>query len=430
MGRGQRDGGARIMDEKKKTVFGSALDSTVHQSEQKCICHQKPVVETWYSTLFEQTALGVVYINATGHWLHINQKFCDIVGYTYEELQQHLCQEIMYPEDIALFQAVMTTTVTTQAVEMRYVRKDAQLIWINMILSSPDSQTENGSYLIGFVEDITIRKQLALQSELERIEAQAYTATLHTASRQMEDFLGIATHELRTPLTTIKANTQLAMRRLKNVLQPSAETSAGSSNKISAAFGMLERAERQISVLNRLVGDMLDVSRIRAGRLQTNAYEKPFNLVPLIEAVIQEQRRAIPDRTIKVYFPVCDQILIKGDPERIGQVVSNYIANALKFSEANQPVLIELQFEQQATDKPTVRVNVQDKGQGLKLEEQQHVWKCFYQAPTVKALSGSSVGLGLGLYISQALIELHDGSVGVTSQPDAGSTFWFTLPLA
>jgi signal transduction histidine kinase len=124
-------------------------------------------------------------------------------------------------------------------------------------------------------------------------------------------------------------------------------------------------------------------------------------------------------------MPATETIPILADPDRIGQVLTNYISNALKYSEATKPVEVQLTCEGQVAC-----IAVRDEGPGLSNEEQQRVWECFYQAPDIKVLSGSGVGLGLGLYISQTIIQRHHGQVGVQSTPGKGSTFWFTLPIA
>ncbi|WP_161977188.1 sensor histidine kinase [Dictyobacter kobayashii] len=265
----------------------------------------------------------------------------------------------------------------------------------------------------------------------ERNEAVEQVTALRKAKTQMEDFLSVASHELRTPLTTIKANTQLAMRRLKGVLQRPELLLEGTGGKVQASFEMLERVERQVGVLNRLVGDMLDVSRIQGNRLQIHINQEPYDLVPIIAAAVREQHKAMPERTINVSLPEGEQILVKADPDRLGQVLNNYLLNALKYSEAHEPVAVGVQLEKaQDTGVSQVRVTVQDKGPGIAPEEQARIWECFYQSPTIKVCSGSGVGMGLGLHICQTLIERQGGHVGVMSVPDEGSVFWFTLPLA
>jgi PAS domain S-box-containing protein len=260
---------------------------------------------------------------------------------------------------------------------------------------------------------------------LEQARSQGRELALREANQRMEEFLGIASHELRTPLTTIKANVQLALRRLSATIQEPEALTAGSAGRINAARDMLERADRQVSVLNRLVGDMIDISRIRTGKMQVYLRPEPCDLVSIVRKAVREQRKVAPKRSI-VMTKLPDEIVpVIADPDRIAQVLNNYLTNALKYSAADKPVEVRLEIENQIA-----HVSVRDEGPGLPIEEQAHIWKSFYQAPGVRVLSGSGIGLGLGLHISQMIIKRHQGQTGVHSAPGEGSTFWFTLPLA
>ncbi len=259
----------------------------------------------------------------------------------------------------------------------------------------------------------------------ERAEAQGREVALRESNRRMEEFLGVASHELRTPLTTIKANTQLALRRLRSLSGKAVVATEEVNEKVNATQDMLRRAERQISVLNRLVGDMIDISRIQSGKLQVHVRQQSANLVTIVQEIIQEQRKAVSERSILLEMPAVEMIPILADPDRIGQVLTNYLSNALKYSDARESIKVQLKVED-----TSARVAVSDKGPGISEEEQQRIWECFYQAPAIKVLSGSGVGLGLGLCISQTIIAHHHGQVGVQSKPGEGSTFWFTLPIA
>ncbi|HEV2654893.1 MAG TPA: HAMP domain-containing sensor histidine kinase, partial [Ktedonobacteraceae bacterium] len=275
---------------------------------------------------------------------------------------------------------------------------------------------------VGKLSALVIERQRLLS---EQAEAQGREVALQESNRRMEEFLGVASHELRTPLTTIKANIQLAMRRLKSLSNRASVATEEINGKVSATQDMLTRAERQVGVLNRLVGDMIDISRIQADKLQVHLRQEPTNLVAIVQEVVQEQRKAVPGRSILLEMPATETIPILADPDRIGQVLTNYISNALKYSEATKSVEVRLTCKGQMA-----RVSVRDEGPGLSGEEQQRIWECFYQAPDIKVMSGSGVGLGLGLYISQTVIQRHQGQVGVQSTPGKGSTFWFTLPIA
>lgn len=267
----------------------------------------------------------------------------------------------------------------------------------------------------------------------EHAEAQGREVALREANLRMEEFLGIASHELRTPLTTIKANIQLALRRLNSLLRQADTLPEEATNKINAAQDMLMRAELQVGVLNRLVSDLIDISRIQTGRLRLHIREEPAALEAIVREAVEEQRKATPKREIGLHVPEMSVPII-ADAVRIVQVITNFLSNALKYSQVGKPVDVWLEVvesnERESDGRREARVSIHDQGPGLTGEEQQRVWECFYQSEDVLVVSGSGVGLGLGLYVNQTLIERHSGRVGVESRVGQGSTFWFTLPLA
>jgi signal transduction histidine kinase len=167
---------------------------------------------------------------------------------------------------------------------------------------------------------------------------------------------------------------------------------------------------------------MLDVSRIQSGRLALRM--TTCDLVPLVNDVVEDQRLAAPGRVIHLDVPADLSAPVNADPERIIQVLVNYLSNALKYSRPDQAVHVAVSVQA-----GWVRVDVRDDGAGLSSEQQQHVWERFYRADGLTVQSGSGLGLGLGLFISRTIVERHDGRVGVESAPGAGSTFWFSLPV-
>jgi signal transduction histidine kinase/PAS domain-containing protein len=249
----------------------------------------------------------------------------------------------------------------------------------------------------------------------ERAEARANELALREANRRMDEFLGMTSHELKTPLTSIKGNTQLTVRQIKNSLLT-----------FQKMQGMLESTERQIKLLDRLVDDLLDVSRSEEQNLELSLI--PCNLASLVHEAVEEQRLAWPNRTITL--EMSDEIVapVLADADRIGQVLRNYISNALKYSPEDRPIQVSVHINEE-----NARVSVRDEGSGLSPEEQTQIWERFYRVhgTRVSSSTGSSnAGLGLGLYICKAIIEQLQGNVGVESTPGEGSTFWFSLPLA
>jgi signal transduction histidine kinase len=255
----------------------------------------------------------------------------------------------------------------------------------------------------------------------ERTEAQANELALREANRLMDEFLGIAGHELRTPLTTIKISTQLAQRQLARLLKHE-ELSADSTRQIALVQGYLDRTIRQIAMQDRLVSDLLDISRIQAGRLELR--RDLCNVARLVREVVEDQRTLMPERKLELMIAEPGEFMVMADADRVRQVVSNYLSNAFKYSDAGKPVKISVEVIGRE-----VRVAVQDEGPGLSAEHLQRIWERFYRVAGVEVKTGADAGLGLGLHISRMIIERQNGSVGVQSELDLGSTFWFTLPL-
>lgn len=257
----------------------------------------------------------------------------------------------------------------------------------------------------------------------ERAEVYARELSLRATKERMDEFLGIASHELRTPLTTIKGNIQLAKLRLKHVTRKMEQVGELVGSDLGEVESLLDRAERQVNVQSRLIRDLLDISRIQADRIELNV--EPCDLASVVREAVEDQRSSAPTRAVDIIMAEEETLPVIADAERISQVVSNYITNALKYSPAHSPIVVRL--ERQGME---AHVSVRDEGPGLAPTEQRQIWERFYQAEGVSRQKGFSAGLGLGLYICKAIIEEHHGKVGVESIKGDGSTFWFTLPLA
>ncbi len=257
----------------------------------------------------------------------------------------------------------------------------------------------------------------------ERAESQASLIALAEANRLKDEFIGIAGHELRTPLTTIKASVQLAKRQVGRLLKQEAVSPEDEGKMLLTMQQLLDRAERQVGMQNRLVNDLLDVSRIESGRLEL--HPALHDLVTLVSEMVADQQALVPERTIAFERQQVEELLALVDADRLRQVVTNYLSNALKYSEAKTPVVVRI-----CAWGSYAQVEVSDQGPGLTEVQQQRIWERFYRVPGIEVRSGSGVGLGLGLHISRMIIERQGGQVGVRSTPGQGSTFWFTLPKA
>lgn len=254
-------------------------------------------------------------------------------------------------------------------------------------------------------------------------EAQANELALRETNRQMATFLGMASHELKTPMTSIMMGLQMLQRRITQVTRSLAGEAENAAPQLEGAQALVNTILQQGGRLNRLVNELLDTSRIEAGRFALRV--TLADLAAMVRVAVEEQRQAALERTILLHLPIEEEIPVYADAERIGQVVTNYLTNALRYSAVGHPVEVGVQREGQQG-----RVWVHDQGPGIPQNEQERLWERFHRVPGIEAQSGSSVGLGIGLYLSKIIIEQHGGQVGVQSAPGEGSTFWFSLPLA
>ncbi len=239
------------------------------------------------------------------------------------------------------------------------------------------------------------------------------------ATRQRDEFLSIASHELKTPLTSLRSYTQAARRRLDRALAASGGT-AELERAVTMLRQVLERIERQSDRLGLLVDDLLDVARIEAGRLMLRRVRA--DLVAICRQAAEDQRQS-SGRLITLDLPSPPvQALI--DPDRIEQVVTNLLSNALKYSPPETPVHLTLRV-----DGHRASVAVRDAGPGLPPSECERAFERFHRVPGIEVRSGSGVGLGIGLFISREIVERHSGRIWVESEPGHGATFAFELPL-
>jgi signal transduction histidine kinase len=257
-----------------------------------------------------------------------------------------------------------------------------------------------------YLENVRLRHE----SEVARAQELA----LRELDQRKDVFLNIVSHELKTPLTSLQGYMQLLVRRFAAPRPHKAED----DDFVRTA---IRHSEESVLRMARLVDDLMDDASVRDGQLTLHL--EPYELGTLVRAAVEEQQVLHPDRLIQLSLP-SDPAQVLADVMRVRQVITNYLMNALKYSREDQPVDVRLVVEAEVA-----RVEVRDRGPGVPVSEQAHVWEHYYRVEGVDVQSGSRIGLGLGLYISKYLIEAHHGQVGVDSAPRQGATFWFTLPL-
>ena len=229
---------------------------------------------------------------------------------------------------------------------------------------------------------------------------------LDEAQKVRQAFVAMISHELRTPLTSVNAFLQLQNMDAFGEIPPKAKESS-------------LKAERSVRRLIELINDLLDMEKLEAGQL--SLAPKPFYLEDIIERSIEAVSSL--SETLKIGIEATEtNVELVADPDRIVQVLVNLMSNAMKFSPAGEKVTVET-----IESDSYVEVRVIDRGRGVPEKYRDIIFERFKQVEAADATKKG--GTGLGLPICKAIIEQHDGTIGVNSQDGAGSTFWFRLPL-
>ncbi|WP_201381139.1 sensor histidine kinase KdpD [Ktedonobacter sp. SOSP1-52] len=260
----------------------------------------------------------------------------------------------------------------------------------------------SSSLILAFVLDLTAQKEW---------------------ERQTQFFLSMTGHELKTPLTALKGMFQLLQRKEQRLLSASVVLEPEMCSFLETLSDRLVAAVRQVDIQTRLINDLLDISRIQTNTLQLEMQRS--DVISIVKTTIADLRLMVPERTLHLELPEQATITVLADQDRIRQVLTNYVTNALRYSSPSLPVVIGVTLQENH-----VRVWVRDQGPGLTTEAQKAIWQRYHQAKSTPIQSDVlGKGLGLGLYICQTLIAQHQGEVGVESAPGEGSTFWFRLPI-
>jgi signal transduction histidine kinase len=261
---------------------------------------------------------------------------------------------------------------------------------------------------------VTLLQQKAQALETEIEERKKAQQTLRERNRQLreavtvrDEFMSIAAHELKTPVTSLRAFAQLLLRdaRRRRAISP---------ERLESALNALES---QTGKLQGLVEHLLDTAQIEAGKLQVEPIDT--DLTALIHSILAPYQGASAHRFV---FDGPEHLTAKIDPGRLGQVISNLLDNAVKFSPENGTITLVLEEDEEGG----IQLSVTDQGIGIPPDQRTAVFNRFHQAHGAHHLSG----IGLGLYITREIVELHGGFVRIEEPEHSGSRFVVTLPPA
>jgi signal transduction histidine kinase len=248
-------------------------------------------------------------------------------------------------------------------------------------------------------EDLAARAAMALDNALlfEEVEH---------AVRAREDTLSIVSHDLKNPMSALLLGMQRLTRLADEARRPQADA-------------LLAKLERTVRGMNRLIDGLLDLARLEAGRLQLERRREPAGAV--LARALEPLEPLASEKGLRLALEAPASLPeVEWDPDRMAQVISNLVGNAIKFTPEGGRVRVIAE-----RDPAGLRFAVADDGPGIPAEQLRHLFDRYWQPP-----GGARRGHGLGLFIVKGLVEAHGGRVWVESEVGAGSTFFFTVPLS
>lgn len=363
-------------------VFVLVIDIT----ERKLMEIKLKASEEKLNRFVEANIIGVIITDLDGRIYEANDIFLKMVGYTREDLKKGKVNWLKMTPIEYLFlskkaeQEIMAKGAAAPF-EKEYIRKDGSRVPV----------------LIGDVLfDKAFRRTIAFILDMTK---------QHELQKRKDEFIALASHELKTPLTSLKLYAQMMGQQVKR-----------SGDKPSEELFI--KLDKQINNLNKLVRNLLDVSRLQLGKLQ---YIKTnFTIGVLVRDTVQELQKLTKSHIFIIKGKANEKIY--ADRDRITQVLSNLITNAVKYSPQAKEVIISLKKRE-----TMIQIAIQDFGIGIEQDEQKKLFERYFQINQITQESLS--GLGLGLYLSKEIVEEHKGEIWLESEKGKGSTFYFTLPL-
>ncbi len=375
-------------------VYG-IMDIATDVTEQALFNKKIKDSEANFRLLAEQMPQKIANADAKGKVFYYNKNWVEYTGLSEARLVEEGWAKVMHPEELEEISRGWQHAVNTGEIfemEHRLLDKNGDYKW-HLNRSAP-VKSETGD-IIQWVSALT---------EIQKIKEE---------EQRKSDFIKMVSHELKTPVTSIKGYVQLLLSMLRHQKEEQLLP-------ILPLQTSLERIDKQILRLTRLITEMLDLSRLEESKLELNL--ENFSLNDLLTETIQDIQYSNVTHTINVQQAFKAQVFC--DKDRIQQVIINFINNAIKYSPAMD--IIEITILDAGDNK--VSLTVKDFGIGIAKEHQQKIFERFYRVQGKNEETFS--GFGIGLFIANEIIQRHHGNISVESEPGEGSVFTFTLPLA
>jgi PAS domain S-box-containing protein len=387
------------------STAGGEIGNFIHRAETAQALRRS---ESDHRAIFERSPIGIARISSEGELLEANTALLTMLEHDFQVMRSHSWPDLLRAYDQAAararFSPLLAGISEGKSVQVRAGTGSGNWLWLQLSATSIPDASGRPEHVLVMVEDVTVVREA--QDKLgEALESQrSANATLEKLDRTKTEFLSIVSHEFRTALTGIQGFSELIR---DGGLEP---------DEVRAYGGYIfNDADR----VNRLIGDMLDLDRMESGRMSIRTADVDIN-----EVLSDSIARAGSSPSVEFKSDLDPRLpIVVGDRDRLVQVVSNLVNNAVKYSPDGGTVTLSSRAEE-----GFALVSVTDTGVGIPPDEISHVFERFRR---VRSGAAQSIpGTGLGLTIVKQIVEMHGGKIWVESAVGHGSAFHFTLPLA
>lgn len=360
--------------------------------------------EIRFRRIFEYSSFGIAMCSDDFRFTTTNDAFCRMTGYSEQELMLRTFCDITHPDDLAtsteLVTKLLNKEISNYRLEKRYIRKNGTILWASITVSAIHDEKDSFLYFLGMIEDITERKKA--ETELVRLNEE-----FKKHDKLKDEFVSTVSHELRTPLCVFKNIISNAMAGVNGPINPKLREN-------------LNIANYNIDRLARIVNDFLDIARMEAGKVQLIVIQ--VKICTVIREVIEAFTSIATPKNITIDTIMPDtNTIVEGDRDKITQILTNLIGNAVKHIRPGDHILVTLDDHNDE-----VSISIHDNGPGIEPKYLNKIFDRFMLGAT--STRSGQPSTGLGLTISKELVELHHGHIWVESIVEQGSTFTFTLP--
>jgi len=365
-----------------------------------------------YQSLYSRTPVMMHSIDSHGHLLNVSDQWLASLGYRLDEVIGRKSSEFLTPESRLYAQTVVLPEFMRNGrisdISYQFVRKDGSIVDILLSAVAERDAAGNVARSLAVLTDVTERNRTQSALALAHSEALRARADAENAARSKSEYLANMSHEIRTPMNAIMGLTRLALE----------------ADLTSRQAQYLQKIEGASAALLRVLNDILDYSKIEAGKLDIEAI--PFNLEEKLQAMASLFLPAIEEKGLELFIHIDRKVprSIVGDPLRLEQVLNNLVGNAVKFTERGE-IHLSVSVDERRRDRAIVRFSVRDTGIGLSPEQTENLFDAFEQADS--SITRRFGGSGLGLTICRSLVELMGGAISVSSALGEGSVFTFTI---